>query len=134
VVVLGGALWKFWPGTKTEYPLPSPQVQALPVPRPIHSGVKTPASSRSLSSEPVQNGQELSVVLDVPRKALVTVRILDAEGREIRNLHAGFVDPGRWTFQWDGLLENGVPASTGFYRIDVQSGTTHLSKHIQIKQ
>jgi hypothetical protein len=134
MVVLGGALWKFWPETKTEYPLPSPQVQALPVPRPIHFGVKTPASSRSLSSEPVQNGQELSVVVDVPRKALVTVRILDAEGREIRNLHAGFVDPGRWTFQWDGLLENGVPASTGFYRIDVQSGTTHLSKDIQIKQ
>jgi hypothetical protein len=133
MVVLGGVLWKFWPEPKAECPLPSPQVQTLQVPHPIVSGVKKPLLRRSLASEPVQDGQELSVVLDVPLKSLVTVRILDAEGREVRNLHAGFVDPGRRTFQWDGLLENGAPASAGFYRIDVQSGATRLSKGIQIK-
>lgn len=133
MVILGGALWKFWTEFKTEYPLPSPQVQALQVPHPIISVVKKPVSTRSLAIEPIQGGQELSVVVDVPNKSLVTVRILDAGGREIRNLHTGFVDPGRVTFQWDGLLENGESASTGFYRIDVQSGVTHLSKGIQIK-
>ena len=133
LVVLGGTLWKFWPESKAGYSLPSPQVQTLRVPRPINSVVKKSVSPRSLAAEPVQEGQELSVVVDVSSKSLVTVRILDTKGTEIRNLHTGFVGPGRWTFQWDGLLENREPASAGFYRIDVQSGSTHLSKGIQIK-
>ncbi len=73
------------------------------------------------------------MVLNAPQKSLVTVRILDAEGKEVRALYTGFVESGRWSFQWDGLLENGEPANAGSYRIDVQSGESHLSKDIQIK-
>jgi flagellar hook assembly protein FlgD len=94
---------------------------------------KHPAPFHPVAAQPGQEGQELSVVVNAPQKSLVTVRILDAGGKEVRVLYTGFVDSGRWAFKWDGLLENGAPANPGQYRIDVQSGSAHLSKDIQIK-
>jgi flagellar hook assembly protein FlgD len=82
---------------------------------------------------PAQEGQELSVLVDAPQKTLVTVRILDAGGKELRALYTGFVEAGHWNFKWDGLLENGQPAGAGEYRIDVQTGAAHQTKDIRLK-
>ena len=136
LVAVGIALWEFRPQTKTENPLPvQPPAfrQSLDKPEaPVHPMVNRIAPTRPLAVGPAQEGQELSVLVDVPRKALVTVHILDEGGAEVRNLFTGFVEAGRWTFQWDGLLENGETAKSGHYRIDVQSGAAHQSKDIQI--
>lgn len=136
-LAMGGALWKFWPATKVEIPVTVHPQAARQVPvEPALRSVR-PEAGRPLPFHPaaggLQEGKELSVVLDAPRKSLVTVRILDDRDKEVRDLYTGFVQPGRWAFRWDGLLENGEPADAGRYRIDVQSGATHLTKNIQIK-
>ncbi len=126
----GGLLWKFWPKSNIAVPAAVQQpIQQIP---PVITH-KKPAPVEPLAAGPNQEGQELSVVLNAAQKSLVTVRILDPSGREVRALYTGFVDPGKWSFQWDGLLENGQSANAGDYRIDVQSGATHLTKDIQIK-
>lgn len=131
LVVAGIALWKFWPPTKAEIstPVQKPMVQQAHVKK----IAKKPTPIQPLAAGPAQEGQELSVVVSAPQRSLVTVRILDAQGREVRALFTGFVESGRWSFQWDGLLENGEPASAGDYLIDVQSGASRQSKNIHIK-
>jgi hypothetical protein len=133
--VAGGLLWKFWPKSNMVIPAAVQQpIQQIPG-KPVIPAIthKKPAPVQPLAAGPSQEGQELSVVVNTAQKSLVTVRILDPNGREVRALYTGFVDPGHWAFQWDGLLGNGQPASAGDYRIDVQSGASHLSKDIQIR-
>ncbi len=133
---LGYLAWKYWP-VKTEVPIPGYSHQETLSGSPLD---KKPSALQAVKplvqpqeAGPAAEGEELSVVLDAPQKSLVTVRILDSAGREVRALYAGFVEAGRWNFQWDGLLENGAAAGAGDYRIDVQAGAAHLTKDIQIK-
>ena len=134
----GVALWKFWPRTNVGIPqgvqphyigrLPNKPIEPLALKK-----LKAVVPFKPVAAGPTQEGQELSVVVNTPQKSLVTVRILDAKGQEVRALYTGFVDPGHWAFKWDGLLQNGEAANAGDYRIDVQSGAAHMTKDIQIK-
>jgi len=133
-VMAGGLAWKFWP--RAEVPAAIQQSATQPMapkhsmPAVIHRKL---VPVEPLAAGPAQEGQELSVILNTAQKSLVTVRILGPDGREVRALYTGFVAPGKWAFQWDGLLGDGQPAGAGDYKIDVQSGESHLSKDIQIK-
>lgn len=131
LAVVGVLAWKFWP-----QPQPMPAVTKAPVeaPQPVMKQVlKKPAAVEPLAAGPGQEGQELSVIVNAPQRSLVTVRILDAQGKEVRALYTGFVEPGKWAFQWDGLLRDGRAADAGDYRIDVQSGAAHLTKEVKIR-
>lgn len=132
LAVLGVALWKFWPEPQVNEVPSAPKAPLLKAPNLSRPGLR-PHSPRPPANGSIQAGHELSVVVDVPQKTLVTVRILNAAGGEIRSLYTGFADPGRRTFRWDGLLANGNPADAGYYRIEVQSGSTRQIKVIQIK-
>jgi hypothetical protein len=130
----GAALWKFWPAPQAEVPVTvQPKAASPALSQPVQTAVKRllPVKPEPVSAG--QEGQELSVVVDAPQKALVTVRILDSGGKEVRALYAGFVEAGRWDFQWDGRLDNGEAAGDGEYHIDVQAGSAHMSKDIRIK-
>jgi FlgD Ig-like domain len=129
----GAALWKFWPRPQAEVRVPSAQTAPAAVAAQDASRRASLPWVRPQPVKPSEEGQELSVVVESPQTALVTVRILDAAGREVRALYTGFVQPGRWSFQWDGMLSNGQPAPAGNYRIDVQSGASHQTKDIKIK-
>ena len=139
VLVLGGAaIWKYWPSAKSGISLATQQPSVLPAPEkelsvPVRHRLRKPAPVEPQASGPSQEGNELSVVVNSPQKSLVTVRILDPTGDEIRVLYTGFIEAGKWTFHWDGLLENGEAAGAGDYRIDVQTGSTHLFKDLKIK-
>jgi hypothetical protein len=126
---LGYAVYKFWPS-----PAVAPQAVLAPVVSVSQPAVITkllPVQPKSVS--PTATGEELSVVVGAQEKTLVTVRILNHEGGEVRDLYTGFIQPGHWSFQWDGDLSDGVPAPAGEYQIDVQSGALHQTKDIQIK-
>lgn len=135
LVVAGGVLWKFWPKSNVEMPAVIQQPVQQVVQKPSLPAVieRKLSPVKPLAADPAQEGQELSVILNTAQKSLVTVRILNAQGMEVRALYTGFVNPGKWAFQWDGLLGSGQPADAGDYKIDVQSGESHLSKDIQIK-
>lgn len=61
-----------------------------------------------------------TIRFDVPPvKGAVTLRIYDVNGRLVRSLVNGALEPGENTVEWDGLNGTGVPAATGvyFYRL-----------------
>ena len=139
VLALGGLVfWKYWPSPKAESSTTAqpPFVQPLPekpFAEPLKQVLKKQVPVEPQAAGPAQEGQELNVVVDSPQRSLVTVRILDQAGKEIRVLYTGFVEAGKWNFNWDGLLGNGEAAGAGDYRIDVQTGSAHLFKDIRIK-
>lgn len=131
---VGIALWNVLPRTGAENPsshtkpaVPQGLMNDQPAP------MKKQAPLQPSQAQAPREGEELSVVIDAPKKSLVTVRILNSTGKEVRALYTGFVEAGRWNIQWDGLLENGSAADAGNYRIDVQAGAVHQSKDIRIK-
>lgn len=139
LLAVGLLAWKFWPLSRT---LLAPQAQApaalsgMPLlkktePRLAHSTQALPVQPQA--AEPTAEGEELSVEVGTPEKALVTVRVLNGGGREVRELYTGFVQPGHWAFRWDGDLSDGAPAPAGDYQIDVQTGALHQTKNIRIK-
>jgi flagellar hook assembly protein FlgD len=75
----------------------------------------------------------LSVVVSRRSAGLVTVRILDSGKKEVRLLYAGMLQPGDWTFEWEGLLEDGSRAVPGAYFVETQSGSAVMQKKIQIE-
>jgi hypothetical protein len=129
----GIAAWMVWHQTPMESSVKTIRSSDLltgveTLPRPVIP-VKIPVSKVSQEAE----GDELSVLVENEQSSLVTVRVLDSHGQEIRALYAGVLDPGKWSFQWDGLLANGQPASSGPYRIQVQNGPHILSKVVLLE-
>lgn len=124
---LGYVVLKYWPST------PVPQAALAPVVSEFQPAITKLLTVQPKSVSLTATGEELSVVVGAQAKTLVTVRILNHEGKEVRDLYTGFVQPGHWSFQWDGDLSDGVPAPAGEYQIDVQSGALHQTKDIQIK-
>jgi len=78
-------------------------------------------------------GNRLSVVVELDKPAPVQICIFDPKDQKIRDLYHGVLPSGKWSVHWDGLLSNGVQAPVGNYRIQVQSGTTEMSKNVSIE-
>ena len=133
---VGLMVWKFWPVSEIAEPVvveplaPMAHVSKIPEPRIVKK--LTSSSVHAEPAGPSAVGEELSVVVDTPEKSLVTVRVLNAAGQEVRHLFTGFVDPGQRSFQWDGNLSAGEPAPAGSYKIDVQTGASHQTKDIRV--
>jgi hypothetical protein len=128
----GFALWKYWPGSQT-LPAKAALAPVASISQPVFSAPAKPQPVHPRKADPAAVGEELSVVVGAAEKTLVTVRVLDAEGKEVRDLYTGFISPGHWSFQWDGLLSAGAPAPTGNYQIDVQAGALHQTKDVHIQ-
>ena len=76
--------------------------------------------------------RSLSVVVDQESDGVVTVRIFDPTGVEVRRLYDGPLAAGKWSFVWDGILDDGMPALAGTYRIVVEGGSISKSREIII--
>jgi hypothetical protein len=81
---------------------------------------------------PGRRYEGLAVIVEQKAAGLVTVRVLDGNGEEVRLLYAGLLPPGDWTFEWDGHLQDGGHAPGGLYTVETQSGKTQLQKKISI--
>jgi hypothetical protein len=128
---LGYVVLKFWPNAAVPAKAVLAPVVSVSQSQPAVLTQLLPVHPREVS--PTAVGEELSVVVGAQAKTLVTVRILDHAGKEIRDLYTGFVQPGHWSFRWDGDLSDGVVAPAGNYEIDVQTGALHQTKDIRIK-
>ncbi|HEX7878961.1 MAG TPA: FlgD immunoglobulin-like domain containing protein [Candidatus Eisenbacteria bacterium] len=60
-------------------------------------------------------------LLAMPVASDVHLRIFDAAGRLVRNVHDGAMDAGRHTFEWNGRDDAGSPAAAGFYFLRAES-------------
>ncbi len=111
---------------KVSRALPPPIVTTLP------AGLSRESTASSAKSEDpgappsIGEGQkeafpELQVILNLKAPGTVRVRVLDASKVEVRRLFEGQMQPGRWSFEWDGFMENGSAAQPGQYHIEVES-------------
>jgi hypothetical protein len=139
-LVITASLWKFWPHAPVEanvktipVHLPPSAVTASVPEKATKAKALPPSSIQPVPAAPAAEGMELSVSVDTRTRVLATVRVLDASGHEVRSLFTGFIQPGQWTFKWDGDLAGGQPAPAGQYKIDVQTGDSHQLKEIQIQ-
>lgn len=56
-----------------------------------------------------------SIQFQASKEGLVSVKIYNMLGQEVRTLFNEEVAPGRYTIQWDGLSDNGMRMSSGIY-------------------
>ena len=147
--LITGSVW--WAseryGLSPEHSLPVPNVTVIapvlktdpfPPPQKVHSAVRKDVPlmpPATVQPQPYVAGKKyegLSVIIKQAATGLMTVRILDAQGREVRLLYANILDPGEWNFSWDGRQQDGRWAEAGDYQVETQSGKTVLRKEIKI--
>jgi hypothetical protein len=68
------------------------------------------------------SGSGVSMMLTLPVRAALNVRIYDALGRELRVLDASAREAGEHLLRWDGRLSSGEAASPGVYVIEAAAG------------
>jgi len=124
---LGAAWWAFHQPAPLTSVAPNPVEAVQPsLPNPVPKLVKP------LPAVPGLEGRNLQVEVDVAHPGLVTVRVLDPKGTEVRHLYTGFLQKGGWRFTWDGLLSDGKSAPEGHYLIQVKSGEGNFSKPVEL--
>jgi hypothetical protein len=66
-----------------------------------------------------------TVRYELSQRSAVTVRILDASGRVVRNLYGGTLHQGNYELQWDARDDGGSPVTSGVYyaQIATDGGT-----------
>jgi len=155
-LALGSGVTAWILGSRTQEPLPPPQAtpaapgQALQTAAaPVAQATAVPTAalrSTPLSIPTLAQPQAavagahtvspgfpgLEAVIILARQGLVTARVLDAGGQEVRQLYAGVLDAGQWRFGWDGRDEAGRGVQPGLYTISVQEGSRVLKKRVQL--
>lgn len=126
--------WTLWPKPVAVISVPAPKTVLPPtLSRPKAKLPAPPVEIPRRLTGASQEGNRLSVVVELDHAAPVKVRIFDPANREVRDLYQGNLQAGKWAIHWDGLLTNGSKAPSGSYRIQVQSGATEMSKNVVIE-
>lgn len=149
-LVTGSVWWASEHFLRTSSPqasLTDPLIFIRPPLSPIRAEPTTPSSPNTVhrveeiqlptmvQPEPYIAGREyrgMSAVVDQAATGLMTVRVLDVQGREIRLLFANILEKGQWNFSWDGRAQSGQFAPAGVYQVEVQSGKSVFRKNVEI--
>jgi flagellar hook assembly protein FlgD len=113
-----------------------PIQQAAPVASVVKAGVKPLAPPPLVVPERVTSGEEgnrLSVVVELQQTAPVKVSILGTGSHVVRALYNGPMGAGKWSLYWDGLKDDGSKAPSGTYRIQVESGASRMTKTVNLE-
>ncbi len=86
------------------------------------------AAFMELTAESNKKGFDISYSLPVSSDILVSV--YDASGRLVKNIDAGFRQPGNYTVHWDACDKSGNAISTGTYFIKLSSESQILTRKI----
>ncbi|OGU27792.1 MAG: hypothetical protein A2X66_07410 [Ignavibacteria bacterium GWA2_54_16] len=76
-----------------------------------------------------------SFSVDVPRATMITLKIYNTLGEEVRTLQAGVLQPGRHWFQWDARDEsrNSLPSGAYFCRMTSPEGKSLVTRMLLVK-
>ena len=63
------------------------------------------------------------ISFDIPKSEFITLRIFNLLGQDVKTLASKIMNPGRYTFEWDGkdLLSNDVASGVYFYELRGES-------------
>ena len=74
-----------------------------------------PRALPGLSAAPNPFGGRTSLTFNLSRTGTVSLAILSVDGRRVRSVQPAVFAPGRHTFEWDGLDDEGRSAAPGVY-------------------
>ncbi|MBL7127486.1 MAG: T9SS type A sorting domain-containing protein [Ignavibacteria bacterium] len=98
------------------------------------NGTEIPERFEMSQNYPNPFNPSTKIDFSVPRNSIVTMKIYDITGREVRSLVNQKLSPGKYTVDWNGTDNNGLQIATGvyFYRF-VASGNVIVKKMVLIK-
>ena len=66
------------------------------------------------------------ISFDIPKSEFITLRIFNLLGQDVKTLTSKIMNPGRYTFEWDGkdLLSSDVASGVYFYELRGESFTS----------
>ncbi len=76
---------------------------------------------RHVSPRPNPFEREVSIQLEVKTESSVEVAVYDVQGRRVRLLREGRIDPGKHTVVWDGKNDLGERLSAGVYTVRIRA-------------
>ncbi len=89
-----------------------------------------PAALELSRPEPNPAAGAVTLRLSLPRGTAVLARVLDAQGRVVRELAHGAFDAGVHVLAWDGAAADGRPAPAGIYFLSVEAGERVLARRL----
>ncbi|TPW03602.1 MAG: FG-GAP repeat protein, partial [bacterium] len=96
--------------------------------------VGSPARPLLGDGYPNPSSHGVSVPIELPESAFVTVTIFDAAGRLVRHLHEGTLPAGRVNLWWDGTGDNGARRNAGSYWYHVVTDRTIEKRKVIIRR
>ncbi len=95
---------------------------------PVAVGTEPARPLLLLTASPNPMREQASVAFALHRAGPVELRVLDAQGRFVRGLFSGALEPGRHLVRWDGLDAQGNAAPSGiyFYLLNADAERTNL--------
>ena len=72
---------------------------------------------------PNQFNPSTQISFDIPKSEFITLRIFNLLGQDVKTLASKIMNPGRYTFEWDGkdLLNSDVASGVYFYELRGES-------------
>jgi flagellar hook assembly protein FlgD len=61
------------------------------------------------------------VALSLTETKPVSITLTDLQGRQLSNLHQGYLSAGRHEFRWDGTRFDGQPVTNGVYLVHIRT-------------
>lgn len=87
-------------------------------------GMPPAAAARLALASPYPNPSRggATLAFTLPARAPVTLRVIDAAGRLVREIAPGLLEPGEHSLAWDACDDSGRRLSPGVYWLDVEAG------------
>ncbi len=83
---------------------------------------------------PIEEGESIRLVYNIPEQSTVTIEIYDIQGRLIKTiLDEAEVSAGKYTYLWDGLNDEGKRVKRGIYFLIISTDKEEYKKKIFIK-
>jgi hypothetical protein len=93
-----------------------------PQPLTVAAAPLAPAQTARLAVAPNPCNPRATITFTMANAGPATVRVFDARGRLVRQLHDGWLDSGAHGLSWSGDDDNGRPVATGVYLVRAESG------------
>jgi sugar lactone lactonase YvrE len=92
----------------------------------------TPSSSQLLPNFPNPFNASTALPFQIADAGPVCLEIFDIQGRQIRALFNGYLDPGHYRFVWNGADERQIPLATGIYLVRLRAGSWNQIRKIAL--
>jgi hypothetical protein len=113
---------------------PAAKIEQAPSADPGLPTLDPPRQAPALSAPPpgLPLAERLTVTVNRARSGLATVKVVDAEGYQVRSLYAGILPAGKRSFTWDGRTDDGSLAAPGRYWLEVRSGAEVFRRELDL--